>query len=213
VLFSAACTVHRQLWISEVGAGRLELYLAEDPNASLDLAGHTLEWQANDPSGVTSTGRIDLTGGTVPGGQYVVVWEGAGPTGAVTPSNFNNFHNQSVLGLETAPGALGPTDSNTAYAFRVHERHSRYVFPIFYETTETDDEVRFGPGTRPNLGGSFSEDHMALDQVDRTAAVGLTKGRTIRRKTVANAANVDIPVDRNREADWQTDDESYGAPD
>ena len=194
-----------------MGAGRLELYLAEEPNNALDFAGHTLEWRSNDPGGASSTGRIDLAGGALRGGQYLVVWEGGGPAGAVTPSTYTNFHNQSVLGLETAPGALGPVDSASSYAFRVHESHSRYVFPFFYVTQETDDEVRFGPGVRPNLGGQFSEEQMH-PVVDRTPAVGVVKGRTIRRKTVQSPAGVDVPVDRDREADWQTDDESWGSP-
>jgi hypothetical protein len=207
----AACTQSRGLKISEIGAGRVELYLNEPNTNALDLGGQTLDWQAVDPSGtnLSHSGSIDL-GGSLDGEQFFVVFEQPGHTGVPTTEFYNNFNNQSVKGLEVAPTTLGPVDPALAYAFRVHGRQLRYIFPIFYTYDETDDTVRFGPRGRPNIGGTFTEDY-SLDPVIRTQAVGLTKGRTIRRKTT-QIGTLDTPADRDLEADWQTDDESYGKP-
>jgi len=210
VLALCACTQNRKLWISEVGAQRLELYLDEPNGNALALGGQTLDWVAVDPMGVNApqSGSIDLSG-SIPGGGFVVLFEDpSGPAVGSTPATVNDFLNRPVPGLAVAPSALGPTDPALGYAFRVHGHEFRYVFPFFYTYDDTDDTVRFGPPGRPNIGGTFTEDG-SLQPVNRTPTVRQTKGRTIRRKTTS-PNGVDIPVDRDREADWQTDDESWG---
>jgi hypothetical protein len=178
----------------------------------LELEGQTLEWRSVDNSNPTMntplSGSIDLVG-SLDGGQFIVVFEEPGHPGAGSTAFYSNFFNQSVLGIEVAQDALGPVDPTRAYAFRVHGHVFHYVFPFFYYYVDSDDTVRFGPLGRPNIGGSFTEDN-SLEPVTRTQAVVRTKGRTIRRKTTV-VNTVDTPADRDREADWQTDDESYGA--
>jgi hypothetical protein len=211
LLALCGCTQNRKLWINEVGAQRLELYLDEPNGNALALHGQTLDWVALDPSGVNApqSGSIDLSG-SIPGGGFLVLFEDpSGPPGGSTPANVDDFFHRSRAGLAVAPDALGPTDSALGYAFRVHGHEFRYVFPFFYTYDDTDDTVRFGPRGRPNIGGTFTEDN-SLQPVTRTPTMGQTKGRTIRRKTVG-VGGVDSPVDRDREADWQTDDESWGS--
>ena len=203
-----ACTQQRKLWISEVGAQRLEVYLDEPTTNTLALAGQTLEWTALDPNGATVSGSIRLSGQLAGGGLLVLFEDPTGPPGGSTPGFVDDFFHRSRAGLAVAPAALGPIDPALAYSFRVHGHKFRYVFPFFYTYDDTDDVVRFGPSPRPNNGGTFSEDN-SLQPVDRTPTMGQTKGRTIRRKTNPNL-QPDTPVDRDREADWQTDDESWG---
>ena len=211
VLSLCACTQNRRLRISEVGAQRLELYLDEPNGNALALQGQTLDWVAVDPSGMNAphSGSIDLAG-SIPGGGFLVLFEdpSVAPGGA-TPSTVDDFFHRSRPGLAVAPDALGPTDPTLGYAFRVHGHEFRYVFPFFYTYDDTDDTVRFGPPGRPNIGGAFSEDG-SLQPVTRTPTMGQTKGRTIRRKTT-RINGVDTPADRDREADWQADDESWGS--
>jgi hypothetical protein len=210
VLALCACTQNRRLWISEAGAQRLELYLDEPSTNTLALGGQTLDWVAIDPSGMNSphSGSIALAG-KLDGGGFVVLFEDpSGPPGGASPGFVDDFFSRSRAGLAVATDALGPTDSALAYAFRVHGHEFRYIFPFFYTYDDTDDTVRFGPPGRPNIGGAFMEDG-SLQPVTRTPTVMQTKGRTIRRKTNPNLA-VDTPVDRDKEADWQTDDESWG---
>jgi hypothetical protein len=199
-----ACTQARQLKISEVGAGRLELYLLEDSSHHLDLGGQTLTWAALDSTGALTSGQIPLVSG-LDGGQFLVLWED--PQNSVGPAtaSYNNFFGQSVLGVSVPVDSLGPVDPLRSYSFRVHGRQFRYIFPFFYTYDETDDEVRFGPTPRPSLGGQFSENGL-LQPVERTPTSGRTRGKTLRRVAPVN----DIPVDRDREADWTPDDESWG---
>jgi len=212
VLALCACTQDRKLRISEVGAERLELYLDEPNTNVLRLGGQTLEWAAVDPNGVVApaSGRIDLAG-ELPGGGFIVLFEDpTGPSGGAVPANVDDFFHRSRPGLAVAPASLGAVDPALDYAFRIHGHEFRYVFPFFYTYDDTDDTVRFGPAQhRPNIGGAFSEDG-TLQPVNRTPTMGQTKGRTIRRKTT-QINGVDTPVDRDREADWQTDDESWGS--
>lgn len=208
----AACIQARKLEISEVGAGRLELYLDEPANYSLRLAGQTLAWRAEDPSGANPAleGQIPLVD-AIEGGQFVVVFEdSAAPPGA-TASSYTNFFNQSVRGIAVPTGALGPVDAARSYAFRVSGHEFRYVFPFFWAYDDTDDTVQFGPQPRPTLGGAWTKDD-SLVNVVRTQASGLVRGRTLRRHT-ATVNGVKTPIDRNLEADWRDDDESFGTAD
>jgi hypothetical protein len=211
VLSLCACTQNRRLWISEVGAQRLELYLDEPNGNALALPGQTLDWVALDPSGMNApqSGSVDLAG-SIPGGGFLVLFEdpSVAPGGA-TPATVDDFFHRSRAGLAVAPNALGPTDPMLSYAFRVHGHEFRYIFPFFYTYDDTDDTVRFGPPGRPNIGGAFSEDG-SLQPVTRTPTVGQTKGRTIRRKTT-RINGVETPADRDREADWKPADESWGS--
>jgi hypothetical protein len=208
----AGCAYDRALKITEIGPGRVELYLDEDPNQVLALHGQTLAWRATDPAGVNPPvdGQIDLIG-EIRGGRFLIVFEDANYSGGPARSSYANFFNQSVEAIVVQGGALPLVDPARAYAYRVSGRNVLYVFPFFFAYHDADDTVRFGPSPRPNLGGDFTEDQ-SLVNVTLTEAVGIARGQTLRRHT-ATVNNVERPADRNLEGDWRDDDESYGTLD
>jgi hypothetical protein len=138
----------------------------------------------------------------------VVVFEDQNAPPGATPSTYNNFFNQSVRGLAVPTGALGAVDPARSYAYRVSGHWFRYIFPFFYTYDDTDDTVQFGPEPRPSLGGAWTKDD-SLVNVVRTQAAGLVRGQTLRRHTT-QVNGVDTPLDRDQEADWRADDETYG---
>lgn len=206
------CTASRELEITEVGAGIVELHLNEAVGNQLRLADQSLRFLSTDNSGATPdvSGQVDLIG-DIDAGEFIVVFEVAGYSGAPVQQSFTNFTGSSVEGIAVAQGTFGSVDAARSYAFRVYGRRFRYIFPFFYTYDETDDAVTFGPRPRPALGGSYAEDG-SLDQVVRTPAQGLTRGQTLRRRA-PTVNGVKRPVDRDLEADWRADDESWGEAD
>jgi hypothetical protein len=221
----AGCTADRKLMISEVGFGVLELYLDEPPDHTLDLSDHVLEVRtrvpdpANPMQDVPYERSFELWG-TLAGGQYLVIWEQPGRTGMPAYEQYENDDEEYVTAIAVEPGTLGPAalamdgtvqvsvDNTRPYSFRVHGKHTRYVFPFFYAQDVTDDVVTLGPRPRPEIGGAFTETG-ALDAVARRKAIGLTTGQSAWRKT-RNTPGGDVPKDGDTEDDWRQDDENLG---
>jgi hypothetical protein len=221
----AACTADRHLLISEVGFGAVELYLDEPADYTLDLSDQMLEVRTRvpDPSNpmqdIPYERSFELFG-TLNGGEYLVIWEQPGRVGVPAYELYQNDDEEYVTAIAVEPGTLGPAvmamggtvevsvDNTRPYSFRVHGKHTRYVFPFFYAYDVTDDTVTFGPGPRPEIGGAFTETG-ALNAVARRKAVGLTTGQSVWRKT-RNTPAGDVPKDADTEDDWRQDDENFG---
>jgi hypothetical protein len=206
------CTAEWELKITEVGAGIVELHLNEAAGSQLVLADHAIQFLSTDNSGATAneSGQLELIG-SLGGGEFLVVFEVAGYTGAPVQQSFTTFTGSNVPGIAVAEGSFGAVDPARSYAYRLYGRRFRYIFPFFYTYDETDDVVTFGPRPRPSLGGTYAEDG-SLDQVVRTRAQGLSRGQTLRRRA-PTVNGVKTPVDRDLEADWRADDESWGQAD
>jgi hypothetical protein len=219
VLGASACTSQRELLITEVGVGVVELYLNEPADHRLALRDHTLtvDTLVPDPANpgvhVTETSSIELVG-TLDGGRFVVVWEEPGHVGPPRIASYQNFFGQSVDGIAVAPGSLPRGDNALSYGVRVSARRYRYIFPFFYAQDRTDDLVTFGPRPRPVTGGDFLETG-ALDAVMRSTAIGLSEGESVWRKssTDPNAPNDPlrgIPRESDSEDDWRQREENFG---
>jgi hypothetical protein len=203
VAAAAACGTHRKLRITEVGAGVVELYLDEPTDHVIDLSRMEFAVAVSDPmAGPPTVTRFDLVG-ELRGGEFVVVFEEAGNTTGPGAASYTNFFGNSVNGISVPVGSLGIVDPARSYAMRVQGEYTISAFP-FWVKHSADDVVTFGPRPRPTLGGTFTENG-TRDTVERTVAVGLTRGRTIRRRVVSG-----VPQDTDSEADWRGDDEGFG---
>ncbi len=223
-----ACTAHRTLLISEVGFGAVELYLDEPADHTLDLSDQVLEVRTRIPDPANPMQDIPYVRtfelfGTLDGGEFLVIWEQPGRVGLPAYEQYFNADAEYVRAIAVEPGTLGPAvvamdgtvevsvDNTRPYCFRVHGKHTRYVFPFFYAQDATDDVVTFGPGPRPEIGGAFAETG-ALNAVLRTRNDGVVRGQSVWRKT-RNTQSGDVPKDADSEDDWRQDEESFGKVD
>jgi len=102
-LMFAGCAVHRDLRISEVGLHAVELYLAEESGNRLALADHTLKYKNSNGQ----EGEVDLgVFGTLPGGEWLVVWEEQNYSLTPVKEDFVNFYGRSVPGIKVSDGFI-----------------------------------------------------------------------------------------------------------
>lgn len=204
-----ACTADRNLKITEIGTNAVELYLDEPADHTLVLSDQVLTIKSTAPDGSSPETKTFELFGTMHGGEFLVVWEDPNYTGVPTYSDYVNFFNRNVPGIMVEAGTLGTFDNTRCYSYRVHGSRYRYIFPFFYAIDETDDVVKFGPQPRPDVGGTFHEDG-SLAGVERTAAQGLTPGRTVWHRT-RMVDGVEVPRDYDNEDDFREADENFGA--
>lgn len=198
------CENDRNLKITEVGLTAVELHLDEPMGNSFNLVDQQLRY-------VNSAGyqsQIDLFG-TVPGGGWLIVWEKAGYTGNPVAADYTNYYGRYVPGIQVKEGFFSST-SATTFAYRLTGRHTRYIFPFFFAYDNTEDVVKFGDGTRPQIGGTFTETNYLGAAKVRTQGSGLTPSKTISR--LWSRANPPTMIDTNSEADWERKDDNFGAP-
>jgi hypothetical protein len=188
-LMFAGCAVHRDLRISEVGLHAVELYLAEESGNRLALADHTLKYKNSNGQ----EGEVDLgVFGTLPGGEWLVVWEEQNYSLTPVKEDFVNFYGRSVPGIKVSDGFFG---TGISYSYRVSGKHERGLI-----TDKTDDVVKFGAQPRPSIGGNFVEDGSLANKLPRGS-------RNISRKWGGIH-----PIDNDREDDWEKKTQSLGAP-
>jgi hypothetical protein len=198
-LLLSACTVNRELLITEVGLKAVELHLAEPANNVLGLGDVFLEYKNSNGD----TGRVELSG-QMPGGGYLIVFEDANHMGNPVAASYSNFSGRSVPGLMVRNGFFGNMQLGQSLSFRVSGRHFRLValFPVW---DRVDDVVLFGPQPRPAIGGVFLEDGSLANDFPRPPASNQSPQDTVSRGFPNGTAQ-----DANAERDWRTRPDSFG---
>jgi hypothetical protein len=203
------CATTRNLKISEVSLNAIELYLDEDRANRLDLDGQKLGYMNS--SG--DSAELDLFG-TIPGGGWLVIWEGpATYTAPPASQDYVNFFGRNVPGIVVSPSlGLFKTPTSETFAYRVSGRGTRYIFPFFLFYDDVDDVVKFGGGPmnapRPNIGGRFTETQaLGAAKARQPSPGGATAAKTISRKWDAGSMR---PIDTDSEDDWSREDDNLG---
>lgn len=197
-----ACTVNRQLLLTEVGLSAVELHLAEARTQVLGLSDIFLEYKNS--SG--ATGRVALQG-SIPGQGFLIVFEDPNHTGNPVPASYTNYYGRSVPGLMVPNGFFGNMQLGQSLSYRVSGRHFRLVALLFPVWDRVDDVVLFGPRPRPAIGGAFTEDGSLGNDFPRPPASSQSPQDTVSRLFPNGVAQ-----DGNQEQDWRSRPDSFGAP-
>lgn len=199
-LLLSACTVNRELLITEVGLKAVELHLAEPRSNVLGLSDLFLEYKNSNGD----TGRVELQG-SIPGEGFLIVFEDPNHMGNPVAASYSNFFGRSVPGLMVQNGFFGNMQLGQSLSFRVSGKHFRLVafFPVW---DRVDDVVLFGPQPRPAIGGVFLENRSLGNDFPRPAASNQSPQDTVSRRFPGGTAE-----DTNEEQNWRTRADSFGA--
>ena len=197
----AGCQKSRSLKITEIGANRVELFLDEPSDHSLNLHSIDFVWASQEsapagsptPTPVRATVSLGLAG-SIQGQQYLVIFEDSNYTGPPVAQEF--FRGKP--GIKVRDSFFPGYGNDPGISMQVNGTHSGTAV-LFVPTTETvNDVVRFGPRPRPELAGTFVEG----GSLDRVKPQG---GRSVSRRFSSGS-----PVDTDNETDWSLQPESIG---
>ena len=186
------CGVNRKLKITEVQPNQIELYLDEPTGNRLDLTNMKLKWATNKMNANPASGEINLgIAGAIRGGQFFMIYEYSGHTGAPIARNFQ----ANIPGIALEPGYFPGYSDEPGISIGVTGRHRRSVFLI---EDKVSDGVTFGAPPRPAAYSSFTETH-SLDMEKPSGSTSINR-----------AFNGSTPVDTNSESDWSAGPQSPG---
>jgi hypothetical protein len=197
------CSNDRNLKITEVGLTAVELHLDEPAGNSLALVDQQLRY-------VNSAGyqsQIDLFG-TIYGDGWLIIWEQPNYQGPPVSASYTNYFGRQIPGIQVKEGFFDSANAD-GFAYRLTGSHFRYIFPFFYAYDNTEDVVKFGPGTRPATGGAYTETGYLGAMKPRTQGAGATPSKTISR--LWSRATPPKMIDTDNEADWERKDDNFGA--
>ncbi len=186
-----ACTKNWPLQITEVGKYEVELRLDRPSSEALSLRGMTLTWEGQ--NGVVGTVDLGLFPGTLVGGNFMIVWEDAGHSGAPEAARYSGGRNGYVDGIKVPAGFFNSIDTGAGMVSVSGSRTNALVV-----THRVSDLVRFGSPTtnRPAGRGSFAD----------TGVLGPPTGSAGPQRRW----NSGSPVDTNSEDDWTYGVNSWG---
>jgi hypothetical protein len=190
------CQRTRNLKVTEIGTNRVELFLDESSNNTLNLTSISFTWTSQEP-GAASPVRGDVSldpVGALNGQQYLVIFEDANYHGPPMAENFR----PNTPGIKVRDGFFPGYGNDPGVAMNVNGSHTGTAV-LFVPTTESiNDLVRFGPSPRPTLPGTFSEDG-SLNSVKPQG------GQSISRRFSGGT-----PVETDSAHDWSLQPESIG---
>lgn len=191
------CQRTRNLKVTEIGTNRVELFLDESSNNTLNLTSISFTWMSQDP-GAPSPARGDVrldAAGSLTGQQYLVIFEDPNYHGPPIAQNFRS----NVPGIMVSDNFFPNYGSDPGVSMHVNGSPSGTAV-LFIPTTESiNDVVRFGNSAiRPALSGVFHENG-ALNGIKPQG------GQSISRRFSSGT-----PVDNDSESDWSLQTESIG---
>ena len=192
----------RNLIITEVGKREVELYVDQPANTAL-LLGDGMKLSVRTASGAVNTVDFGAFEGTIPGGGFLVIWEGSGYNGPPVREAFASGQQGAVPGIKVERRFFDDIDASPA-EIRLHGHHSRAVgvvaiFPRIVED-HIDDVLRFGqpPADRPATGGTFQAN----------GSLAFPTGSWSHQRVWSSGA----PRDTDNEDDWRSGPTSWGVP-
>ena len=198
----AVTRADRNLVITEVAKDQVELYLDEPADRAL-LLDEGMLLTVTSSSGNSASVNFKAFDDTLPGGGFLILWEGGGYDGPPVREDYSGGQQGAVPGLKVSKRFFDELDEFPSEV-RLHGKHSRTtgIIVVFPRITEDrlDDVVRFGTpeGVRPQTGGQFLA----------TGALGFPTGSVSLQRRWDSGA----PVDLDQEDDWKHYGESLGVP-
>jgi hypothetical protein len=203
---AAGCsTLDRNLKLTEVGKRQVEIFMDEAAAERLTLGDDMRLMVSWYDGGSVQTREIGLgaLGRPVPGGSFVVVWEGGAYQGPPVGEDFLGGRMGSVAGIKVAGDFFGGIDAHPSEV-RITGSRNRVsglliILPRF-TTDRVEDVVRFGLPTtdRPATGGRFASD----------GSLGFPTGSASNQRRWSGGR----PADTDAESDWMWGISSWGAP-
>jgi hypothetical protein len=196
----AGCQKPRNLKLTEIGTNRVEIFLDEPGDHSLNLASVNFTWISQDSPGASprpapTRGDVSLgLVGSLQGQQYLVIFEDPSYQGPPVAQDFRT----GTPGIKVRDSFFPGYGNDPGVSMNVNGSRSGTAV-LFIPTTETvSDTLGFGDFRRPALAGTF-RDGSALDGVKPQG------GRSISRRFSSGA-----PVDTDSGIDWSLQPESIG---
>jgi hypothetical protein len=154
----------------------------------LDLAGFSLQVSARP----NHQDRVDLFG-TLSGGEFRIVFEEFGYTGAPVTGTFNDPVRGAIPGIKVKQGFFGWNLGGASTSLRVSGTSANGI---------VDGVVLIGNRPRPAIGGTFVEDTAAPIPLPSGVPLG----------TLGRKWGADGPIDTDNESDWAVGPRNFGAP-
>ena len=166
----------------------VELHLDEPAGAVLDLAGFSLQVAAKP----NHQGRVDLSG-TMRAGEFRIVFEEFGYTGAPVAGTFNDPVRGAIPGFKVKQGFFGWNLGGASTSLRVSGTSASGI---------VDDVLLIGDRPRPAIGGTFIEDTPTPIPLPSGVPLG----------TLGRKWGPEGPIDSDNESDWTVGPRNFGAP-
>ncbi len=193
------CQRTRNLKVTEIGPNRVELFLDESSNNTLNLTSISFTWTSRDPGPTSSPVRADVSldpARSLQGQQCLVIFEDPTYHGPPVAENFR----PNTPGIKVSDSFFPNYGNDPGVSMQVKGSHTGTAV-LFIPTTESiNDVVSFGLlSHRPPLpGGVFSHD-------GSLSGVKPQGGQSVSRRFSGGA-----PVDTGNESDWSLQPESIG---